>query len=82
MPNGRKIDQTSVKYTNVFHCKTLQNIPKLGFLFENKPSGNPGCDKASKKAENFAATSAVFCRQSVAGFVTIHCCHFLKGCGI
>jgi hypothetical protein len=25
-------------YTNIFHSKTLQNIPKLGFL---KPSGNP-----------------------------------------
>jgi hypothetical protein len=23
MPNGRKIDQTAVKYTNVFHCKIL-----------------------------------------------------------
>jgi hypothetical protein len=26
------IYQTAVKYTNVFHCKTLQNLPKLGFL--------------------------------------------------
>jgi hypothetical protein len=31
-----------IKYTNIFHCKTLQNLPKLRFLFENKPSGNPG----------------------------------------
>jgi hypothetical protein len=29
------IKQT-VKYTNIF-----QNLPKMGFLFENKPSGNP-----------------------------------------
>jgi hypothetical protein len=21
-----------IKYTNIFHCKTLQNFPKLGFL--------------------------------------------------
>jgi hypothetical protein len=24
--------QVSIKYTNVFHCKTLQNLPKFGFL--------------------------------------------------
>jgi hypothetical protein len=39
--NGRKIDQMVIKYTNNFHCKTLQNLPKLGFGFENKPTGNP-----------------------------------------
>jgi hypothetical protein len=22
----------SIKYTNIFHCKALQNIPKFGFL--------------------------------------------------
>jgi hypothetical protein len=21
-----------IKYTNIFHCKTLQNLPRLGFL--------------------------------------------------
>jgi hypothetical protein len=31
------MDQVSIKYTNIFNCKTLQNLPK----FENKPSGNP-----------------------------------------
>jgi hypothetical protein len=31
------------EYTNFFHSKALQNVPKLEFLwFENKPSGNPG----------------------------------------
>jgi hypothetical protein len=29
---GRKIDQMVIKYTNIFHCKTFQNLPKLGFL--------------------------------------------------
>jgi hypothetical protein len=24
--------QMAIKYTNIFHSKTLQNIPKLGFL--------------------------------------------------
>jgi hypothetical protein len=35
------MDQVSIKYTTIFHCKSLQNLPKFGFLFENKPSGNP-----------------------------------------
>jgi hypothetical protein len=25
------MDQVSIKYTNIFHCKTLQNLPKFGF---------------------------------------------------
>jgi hypothetical protein len=32
MPNGRKIDQMAIKYTYIFHCKALQNLPKLGLL--------------------------------------------------
>jgi hypothetical protein len=31
-PNGRKIDQMVIKFTNIFLCQTLQNVPKLGFL--------------------------------------------------
>jgi hypothetical protein len=35
----------AIKYANICHCKTLQNLPKLGFLVwkifnENMPSGN------------------------------------------
>jgi hypothetical protein len=30
--NGRKIDQMAIKYTNTFHCKTLQYLPKLEIL--------------------------------------------------
>jgi hypothetical protein len=26
------MDQVSIKYTNIFHCKTLRNLPKFGFL--------------------------------------------------
>jgi hypothetical protein len=33
--NGRKIDQMFIKYTNIFHCKTFQNLPKLEFLVWN-----------------------------------------------
>jgi hypothetical protein len=25
----------AIKYTNIFHCKTLQNLPKLEFLVSN-----------------------------------------------
>jgi hypothetical protein len=39
---GSKIDQINTIFSNIFHCKTLQNLPKLGFLFENIPCGNPG----------------------------------------
>jgi hypothetical protein len=40
--NLHKIFQMAIKYINIFQSKTLQNLPKLGFWFENKPSGNPG----------------------------------------
>jgi hypothetical protein len=30
--NGRKMDQMAINYTNIFHCNTLQNLPKMGFL--------------------------------------------------
>jgi hypothetical protein len=30
--NGRKIDQTVIKYTKIFHNKTLQNLPRMGFF--------------------------------------------------
>jgi hypothetical protein len=50
IPNGHKkfpmaikyVDQMVIKYTKIFHSKTFQNLHKLGFLVENKPSGNPG----------------------------------------
>jgi hypothetical protein len=28
----RKMDQVSIKYTIISHCKTLQNLAKFGFL--------------------------------------------------
>jgi hypothetical protein len=46
MRNGSKIDQTAIKFTKIFNCKTLQNLPKLIFWFESIPSGNPGADAA------------------------------------
>jgi hypothetical protein len=32
IPNGRTIDQMALKYRNICHCKSLHNLPKLGFL--------------------------------------------------
>jgi hypothetical protein len=32
IPEGSKIRQNVIKNTNIFHCKTLQNLPNLGFL--------------------------------------------------
>jgi hypothetical protein len=29
IPNVRKIYKMCIKYTNIFACKTLQNLPKL-----------------------------------------------------
>jgi hypothetical protein len=29
------------RITNILHFKALQNIPKLGFWYENIPPGNP-----------------------------------------
>jgi hypothetical protein len=44
LPNGLNIFQMVIKYTNLFHSKALQNLPKLDFWFENIPSGNPDVD--------------------------------------
>jgi hypothetical protein len=42
----------AIKYTDIFHCKTLQNLPKQGFLVWK--SGNPvlwrKVEKVPKKA--------------------------------
>jgi hypothetical protein len=32
IPNSRMIDPMAIKDTNIFYCKTLQNLPKLGSL--------------------------------------------------
>jgi hypothetical protein len=32
IPNGRKIDQKTLTLTNILHCKTQQNLAKLGFF--------------------------------------------------
>jgi hypothetical protein len=32
IPSGNKVCQITVKCTNIFHSKALQNIPKLGYF--------------------------------------------------
>jgi hypothetical protein len=32
IPTGRKIDHMAIKYANNVHFKSLENLPKLGFL--------------------------------------------------
>jgi hypothetical protein len=32
IPNGSEIDRMAIPFTNIFHCKKLQNLPKFGFL--------------------------------------------------
>jgi hypothetical protein len=32
VPYGRKIDQTAMKYAIIVNYKTLENLPKLGYL--------------------------------------------------
>jgi hypothetical protein len=31
-----------MRHTNIFHCKTLQNLLRFGFLVKTIPSGKPG----------------------------------------
>jgi hypothetical protein len=45
----------AAKYTNIFYCKSLPNLAKLGFWYENMSSGNPASQwpklsKGRKKA--------------------------------
>jgi hypothetical protein len=50
IPNGSKMDQLAIKFTNICHCKTLKIYPNWDFWFENIPSGNPvGAAKRGKK---------------------------------
>jgi hypothetical protein len=40
----------AIKYTNIFHCKTLQIYPNGDFGFKNMPSGNPASEYSRKLA--------------------------------
>jgi hypothetical protein len=54
----------ALKYTNIYHSKALQNLPKFGiFWFENKPSGNPDLEMNHRYQSNRSRVmiSACFC---------------------
>jgi hypothetical protein len=45
VPNGRKVEQMAILYTNIFPLSRPTKIyPNWDFGFENIPSGNPGFD--------------------------------------
>jgi hypothetical protein len=47
-PNGLKIDQIVIKYTDIFHLKDPPRLALIGiFRFENIPSGNPAQTNSS-----------------------------------
>jgi hypothetical protein len=48
IPNGRKIFQMAVKYTNIANSKALQNYPYWNFWYDNIQSGNPALDQAAR----------------------------------
>jgi cytochrome b561 len=42
IPNGRKMLQMTIEFTNIFYSKTHQNLPKFGFwVLKTNQSGNP-----------------------------------------
>jgi hypothetical protein len=56
---GSETDQRGIKFTDIFHCKTLQNFPKLGFWVWKYTIWNPdsvsvrqGCQMAYFKTQN------------------------------
>jgi hypothetical protein len=42
------LDQMVIKYTNISHCKSLQNLPNSGFRFKIIASGNPAVGTTKK----------------------------------
>jgi hypothetical protein len=45
LPNDPNIFLMVLNFTNIFHCKKLQNLPKVGFLVRKYP--NPVCHSVS-----------------------------------
>jgi hypothetical protein len=55
------LDQMVIKYTNISHCKSLQNLPNSGFRFKIIASGNPAVGTTKKWS---AVTKDVKCKRS------------------
>jgi hypothetical protein len=45
IPTDPTVHRTAIKYTNFFHCKTLQNLPNLGFLVWKYAIWQLDCDR-------------------------------------
>jgi hypothetical protein len=46
-PKWPKLFQMSIKYSNIFPSRALQNLPENWyFWFEKQPSGNPGTESS------------------------------------
>jgi hypothetical protein len=50
--NGRKMFPTTIDYDNIFHSKTLQNLPRFGFLVWKYAIWQP-CMSDQKKSSPF-----------------------------
>jgi hypothetical protein len=59
--NGRKIDLMDIKYTNIFHYKTLQNLSKLGFFVWKQTIWHPWSEFAFQITNN--QSTSCFSRQ-------------------
>jgi hypothetical protein len=46
------IFQMAIKYSNIFHLKAFQNLPKLGFFIEKTISGITGGQKSGEILES------------------------------
>jgi hypothetical protein len=54
LSNAIEIYQMAVKYSDLFHSKTLQNLPNFGFLVWKYTIWQPWCSPAHKRAPNHA----------------------------
>jgi hypothetical protein len=68
IPDGCKIDQMSIKYNNIFHCNSLQKIPKFGFLvckyaiWQPCSATDSECDMYAYACMYVVRTNAYLCR--------------------
>jgi hypothetical protein len=61
------MDQVTIKYTNILHCRTIKIYPNLDFWFENKPSGNPAWQSYEPNPKYLE-----FCFKVLATFIKTH----------
>jgi hypothetical protein len=77
IPNDHIIHQITVKYTkwhmytHIFHCKTLQNLPKLGFWVWKNTIWQPCSDGRSCNPIKSALSQTSFCH-------TYICCNIRR----